>query len=498
MADTVYISDGPTLDGAVKVSGNGPGQTRSSQTTSLSGPGASGRSQLEDVTVGSMPVVNTLTVETNKDGTIGIQTSVADAMPETGPGASSRNGSASANTGNVSSVGVQSGWVQIGDSYKYYKEDGSGYKTGWHFEYNTDGSKIWYYFDEELDNKEWMVTGWKKIVRGDGVLSWYHFRVDGKMSRYWEYLKGMWYYLEPRDDAGYMVTDWQIINGEYYYFIPDDDAGYMMIGWHKIRDKWYYFYNTDEKRGMMAYNYLMRHTDGELYFLQEKKDGSMAVNKQITDPATGIVYDANEYGVCTKVSGSAYALSGSSNEEKIWNYLTQYRGLSDIAAAGVMGNIKAESGFDPFKAESGGGGGWGLIQWTPARNIEIPAPKSGMTAGATSGNVDDYLLWQLEAIWPRGLNRGGNDFWINMNAETSVGSYTNPPAAKSAQGTQFCGKYQGLGSAYYFHAVVEASGDMNWGLKANGVPNGSQKYNGKWHGNILLRPYYAEQILEKY
>ena len=306
MADTVYISNGPTLDGAVKVSGNGPGQASSSQTTSLSGPGASGQSQLEDVTVGSMPVVNTLTVETNQDGTIGIKTSVADAMPETGPGASGRNGSTSASTGSVSSVGVQTGWVQVGDGYKYYKEDGSGYKTGWHYEYNADGSKIWYYLDEAPDNKEWMVTGWKKIVRGDGVLSWYHFRVDGKMSRYWECLDGWWYYFEPRDDAGYMVSDWYILNNEYYYFNTDADKGYMQIDWLEIRGKWYYFHKTDEKRGMMAHDFLLRHTDGNLYYLQEKSDGSMAVNKEIKDPATGIVYDANEDGVCTIAIAEVY------------------------------------------------------------------------------------------------------------------------------------------------------------------------------------------------
>ena len=181
-------------------------------------------------------------------------------------------------------------------------------------------------------------------------------------------------------------------------------------------------------------------------------------------------------------------------KKKIWNYLTQYRKLSKIAAAGVMANIKVESGFDPFKGEVGGGGGWGLIQWTPAKNIEIAAPKEGMYAGAKSGNVDDYLLWELDAMW----KRGGDSFWENMNKETSVGSYKNPPEAKSAGGTQFNGNYKGEGSTYYFHAVIERSGDMNNGLNAKGVPNGSQKYNGKWHGNILLCPYYAEQILAKY
>lgn len=53
---------------------------------------------------------------------------------------------------------------------------------------------------------------------------------------------------------------------------------------------------------------------------------------------------------------NVYTLSGSSNEEKMWNYFTQYRNLSEITTAGVMGNIKQESGFDPFKGEAGGGG----------------------------------------------------------------------------------------------------------------------------------------------
>lgn len=85
-----------------------------------------------------------------------------------------------------------------------------------------------------------------------------------------------------------------------------------------------------------------------------------------------------------------------------------------------------------------------------------------------------------------------------MNLETSVGSYTNPPIAKSSGGKQFNGNYKGLGTTYFFHAKVERSGDMNFGLDAKGIPNGSQKYNGRWHGNILLRPYYAKQILAKY
>lgn len=39
-------------------------------------------------------------------------------------------------------------------------------------------------------------------------------------------------------------------------------------------------------------------------------------------------------------------LIGSTNEEKIWNYL-KANGLSDYGVAGLMGNLYAESGLRP-------------------------------------------------------------------------------------------------------------------------------------------------------
>lgn len=259
----VYKSDGPHMEGAVKVSvGIGPGGS-SSQTASPVGSGTSpetagpggnvpGQSPMEGAVQGSIPVVNQVNVVMNPDGTIGTNVEVADSTPVTGPEAS-RNGSSAAN-GGISAVGVQTGWVQVGNGYKYYKEDGSGYKTGWHFENNVDGTKSWYYLDEDLSNKEWMAIGWKKITGEKGEY-WYYFRIDGKMSVYWELIDGMWYYLEPCNDGGNMIMKWKEINGRWYYFIPEEDAGYMMISWHEIDGNCYYFYNSEDERGIMATNH---------------------------------------------------------------------------------------------------------------------------------------------------------------------------------------------------------------------------------------------------
>ena len=74
-----------------------------------------------------------------------------------------------------------------------------------------------------------------------------------------------------------------------------------------------------------------------------------------------------------KKSSSTGDISGNSNQEKIWNFLTG-SGLSAEQAAGIMGNIQAESGFSPTRHEDSQGwegGGWGLAQWTFGRRTAI-------------------------------------------------------------------------------------------------------------------------------
>ena len=181
--------------------------------------------------------------------------------------------------------------------------------------------------------------------------------------------------------------------------------------------------------------------------------------------------------------GGAGTLSGSSREEQAWNFF-KGKGLTDIAVAGVLGNIRAEDGnFDPFRGEIGGGGGYGLIQWTPATSIDGKGGGAGaydkLKEYEAAGNADEAFLLELEAIW----SYGGSAFWQNMDAETSVGRYEDPiPSANSVK--QFWGiDYKGQGSAYYFHAVIEKSGDTDTGVATSG---------------IRRRPYYAQQYLNTY
>jgi Phage tail lysozyme len=70
------------------------------------------------------------------------------------------------------------------------------------------------------------------------------------------------------------------------------------------------------------------------------------------------------------------------NYATIVNFLVDH-GYTDMAAAGIAGNIYQESQGDPEAIGSGGGG---LIGWTP------------LPAGFVTGNVAADLQTQLEAI----------------------------------------------------------------------------------------------------
>ena len=116
-------------------------------------------------------------------------------------------------------------------------------------------------------------------------------------------------------------------------------------------------------------------------------------------------------------------LTGKTNEERIWNYMTA-AGMTACGAAGLMGNLYAESGLIPTNlqntyekklgytdaaytaaVDSGAytnfakdGAGYGLAQWT--YHTRKAALLAFARAGACSvGDLDiqlDYLLWELK------------------------------------------------------------------------------------------------------
>ena len=78
------------------------------------------------------------------------------------------------------------------------------------------------------------------------------------------------------------------------------------------------------------------------------------------------------------------------NANIIINY---YRSLNinDNTIAAILGNMQAESTISPVLNERGGGGGYGLVQWTPKQNLIDACNTLGLSP-YTSGDV------QIEVI----------------------------------------------------------------------------------------------------
>jgi len=86
---------------------------------------------------------------------------------------------------------------------------------------------------------------------------------------------------------------------------------------------------------------------------------------------------------------------GGSNAQKIYSYFIG-RGLTPIQTAGIMGNLQAESGFDPGIEEKGTARkdkGYGIAQWTFGRRTQLES------FAASKGKVVNDLGMQLDFLW---------------------------------------------------------------------------------------------------
>jgi beta-N-acetylhexosaminidase len=105
-------------------------------------------------------------------------------------------------------------------------------------------------------------------------------------------------------------------------------------------------------------------------------------NQNIIQKFKGGAATVNNKGGCCN-SGSA-ALVGNDNQTKIWNYFIK-AGVGPAGTAGIMGNMSAESGFNPTSEQNpgawedlssrnineGGKGGVGLVQWDGGRRPAV-------------------------------------------------------------------------------------------------------------------------------
>lgn len=124
-------------------------------------------------------------------------------------------------------------------------------------------------------------------------------------------------------------------------------------------------------------------------------------------------------------SGSCTAtLAGNNNIEKVWNFFTG-KGYTPEQAAGILGNMQAESGVEPMRSQSKtaeekissaevatgswpGGPAWGIVQWDPPSKMINPSRDSGATFEQID-TVEHQVQFLWEQLEGEGVGASANE-----------------------------------------------------------------------------------------
>lgn len=115
-------------------------------------------------------------------------------------------------------------------------------------------------------------------------------------------------------------------------------------------------------------------------------------------------------------------------ERATWDFLRS-KGLSEKSTAAVMGNIEAESDFDPSQVEAGNSIGFGLCQWSFERRVQLEAY-------GTDLNHQFNFLW-AELSGQLG-DTGASYQWINKNGYLSHDEFMSGNGGLNDLTSAFC------------------------------------------------------------
>lgn len=147
-------------------------------------------------------------------------------------------------------------------------------------------------------------------------------------------------------------------------------------------------------------------------------------------------FDFNEFlnGSFSNVSG----LYGNTPQEKVWWALID-AGYSAEAAAGVLGNIEAESGFNEAAIEGGSGAGFGLCQWTGGRRTQLESYAA--SKGVAPSDLDTQIEFLLAEITPGGGANGYAKYQLSSYNGYSASDWKNASTPEDAA-TAFCWTFE--------------------------------------------------------
>jgi hypothetical protein len=86
------------------------------------------------------------------------------------------------------------------------------------------------------------------------------------------------------------------------------------------------------------------------------------------------------------------------NDQPAFEYFVD-KGLTEVQAAGIVGNLDQESGVDPTIEQFGGGPGRGIAQWSVGGRWDTDPNDNVVDFAAASGREPKTLDVQLDFIW---------------------------------------------------------------------------------------------------
>lgn len=147
------------------------------------------------------------------------------------------------------------------------------------------------------------------------------------------------------------------------------------------------FYNLKQKLSYLGLIVFISVITLSLVIIQPLSAIGGVLDKDFYSSNNIMFYDPS-YRSCDVSSGD---LVGDDNPEKVWNFLIS-KSLTSEQAAGVMGNVQAESGFNPSAIESNSVG-FGIVQWSYGRRAIVEK------AAADAGKDVSDLSFQLEFLY---------------------------------------------------------------------------------------------------
>ncbi len=169
----------------------------------------------------------------------------------------------------------------------------------------------------------------------------------------------------------------------------------------------------------------------------ERTANMVDLTKYLIYKATGDSYGITEFNFSefdlNKFS-NAGGVYGRTIQEKVWFAILK-EGYSKEAAAGVLGNIEAESGFNAGVIESGTGIGAGLCQWSYGRRNQLEEYAASKGVDWTDENTQIEFL--IGEITPGGGANGYANYQLVTYKGYSPSDWSNALTPEDAA-TAFC------------------------------------------------------------